>query len=385
MGNNEIMAEIVQPRVYGVAEINVYLHEYLAEDEFLSLIAVRGEVSGFRAHSAGHVYFTLKEQDSSLKVVMFRRFAEQMRDSVQDGDEIVVIGGISLYQRDGSCQLYAEEVFLAGDGKQARALSELKEKLAGEGLFAVENKKTLPPFVFNIGVITSAQGAAWADIERIAYSRNPYLRLRLYPALVQGEQAPASLLVALQAADCAKHDLLIIGRGGGAEADLAAFDHELVVRAIAAAKTPIITAIGHESDFSLSDLAADVRAATPTHAATIAVTDIRGVEEMLAEISLALKSSMSDYLDSRYQRLAGYDLPRAAAMALAKQQQQLLLAITRLEMINPLATLARGYAIIETADGLIVREAARLKQGDLLKIYPSKGKILAKVEEIENG
>lgn len=385
MGNKQNMAENISPRIYGVAEINSYLQEYLAEDEFLRLIAIRGEVSGFLAHSSGHIYFTLKEKESSLKVVMFRRFAENVTINIKNGDQIVVFGGISLYTKDAVCQLYAEEIFAAGGGEQAKALSELKEKLAREGLFKEENKKPLPRFIFDVGVITSPQGAGWADIKRVAAARNPNLALRIYPALVQGEQAPDSLVQALLVADKAGHDVLIIGRGGGAAEDLAAFDNEAVVRAIAASRTPIISAVGHESDFCLSDLAADYRAATPTHAASIAVTERQEMLEILADIREELAQIASNQLQTWQQQMARYDVQAAAIRALDKQSARLLLAMTRLTALNPLATLERGYAIVQDEEGRSIGAAAQVNQGDLLEIYPAKGKIYARVEDIENG
>ena len=187
------MAENAYPRAYGVEEINYYLKEYLAEDTFLNSIAVQGEVAGFKAHSSGHIYLTLREGACNLKVVMFRRYAASLAWTPRDGDQVVAVGSVGLYERDAVCQLYAEALFPAGSGRQARGLDELRLRLEAEGLFAVERKQALPRFALDIGVITADHSAAWADVQRIAYGRCPGVRLTLDPALVQGEGAPASL------------------------------------------------------------------------------------------------------------------------------------------------------------------------------------------------
>lgn len=378
------MEELTKIRVYGVSEITWYLREYLAEDALLASLAVRGEISGFRAHSSGHIYFTLKEKDSALKTVMFRRFAGDLAWQPGDGDQVVVIGSVSLYERDGTCQLYAEEIIPSGDGAQARALNELKERLAAEGLFDAARKQPLPQFATDIGVITSAEGAAWADIQRVAAARNPKARLTLYPVAVQGDRAPAELAKACAAADRGGHEVLIIGRGGGAEEDLAAFNHELVLRAVAALRTPVIAAVGHESDFTLCDLAADWRAATPSHAAAAAVADRFEIEARLSDMEAALRAALSRDLNRRWQQLSALDAGRAARRGLERRQQRLDLAIARLEALSPLASLRRGYCLVERADGSILRRAAEVQAGDRLVIYAAEGKIFAVAEGTED-
>jgi len=378
------MAETIKPRVYGVAEINFYLKEYLAEDAFLSHLAVQGEIGGFKPHSSGHIYFSLKDKDCTMNTVMFRSAASRLAWRPKDGDRVVVLGRISLYERDGACQLYAENIFPDGGGEQAKALAELREKLTAEGLFAPERKKPLPIFAANIGVITSGEGAAWADIQRIAYTRNPRLNMTLYATSVQGERAPYELAAAAAKADRGNHDILIIGRGGGAEADLAAFNSEPVVRAVAGTKTPIISAVGHESDFSLCDLAADVRAATPTHAAALAVTDFKETAKALNDSESALTRAMSRYLRRLEDKLAAYDPAKATAAGLRRHNQRLALAAARLEALSPLATLNRGYALAEQEDGTIIRRADQVRTGDRINVYPAQGKIRAVVEGTEN-
>ncbi|NLF80755.1 MAG: exodeoxyribonuclease VII large subunit [Clostridia bacterium] len=378
------MEEITKIRVYGVSEITWYVREYLAEDALLASLAVQGEISGFRAHSSGHIYFTLKEKDSALKTVMFRRYAGDLAWQPGDGDHVVVIGSVSLYERDGTCQLYAEEIIPAGDGAQARALNELKERLAAEGLFDAQRKQPLPQFAVDIGVITSAEGAAWADIRRVAAARNPKARLTLYPVAVQGERAPAELAKACAAADSGGHEVLIIGRGGGAEEDLAAFNHELVVRAVANLRTAVIAAVGHESDFTLCDLAADWRAATPSHAAAAAVADRFEIEERLSDIEAALRGALGRDLKRRRQMLVALDVEPAARRGLERRQQRLDVAIARLEALSPLGSLRRGYCLVERSDGSVLRRAADVRPGERLKIYAAEGQIFAMAEGMED-
>ncbi|MEG1661974.1 MAG: exodeoxyribonuclease VII large subunit, partial [Clostridiales bacterium] len=288
--------ETVQPRIFSVAELNNYLREYLAEDDFLRELAVRGEIAGFKAHSSGHIYFNLREQGVSIKTVMFRSYAAHLDFLPEDGMEVVVIGGVALFERDGVCQLYATMLLPAGAGVLAKAKDKLKQTLQAEGLFAPQRKKPIPAYAENIGVITSGEGAAWADIQKVAYSRWPGVRLQLYAAAVQGTNAPSQLAAALAKADQGGHDVLICGRGGGSTEDLAAFDSEQVVRAIAAVATPLISAVGHEVDVTLADLVADMRAATPSQGAELAVFSAGVLRENLAETEQRFKKYFSRYL-----------------------------------------------------------------------------------------
>ncbi len=379
------MAEAVYPRAYGVAEITYYLKQYLEEDGFLAQLAVAGQISGYKAHPSGHCYFQLREGASSLKAVMFRRYAVGLDWQPRDGDQAVAVGAISLYERDGCCQLYVQALLPAGAGREARQLAELKQRLAAEGLFSPERKRPLPLYPLSVGVITSREGAAWADIRRIAGQRHPGLDLRLYPALVQGEQAPASLAAALAQADRGGHEVLLLGRGGGSEADLSAFNSELVVRAVAGAKTPVISAVGHESDFTLCDLAADVRAATPTHGAALATPDLAELLARLDQAEQRLAQAVARRLDQAAQGLDQQErrFSQAAARALEKKQRQLAELAGRLALLSPLATLARGYSLVLDSSGNAVSDAAAVTVGDLLDIYPAQGHLLARAEAVE--
>lgn len=401
------MAETVQPRIYGVSEITYYLKEYLAEDEFLSSLAVKGEISGFKRHSSGHLFFTLREEGCGLKTVMFQRYAAALAWTPKDGDQVVAVGRVALFEREAACQLYAELIFPAGAGSAARAREELKARLQAEGLFDQERKKPLPAFARRIGVITAPGSAALADMERIILSRQPSTEIRVYPALVQGAKAPDSLAAALAKADRGRHDLLICGRGGGSEEDLSAFDSEQVVRAIAALNTPVISAVGHESDFSLCDLAADVRAATPTHAAALAVPEtavlLAQIEDRRRRLDEALDRALRQrraylfalggrpaltrphlLLEESLRRLGDAEqaLTRGTRGRLRQAGGYLASLSARLELLSPLKTLSRGYAVVSSG-GRTVRSAAQLEPGQRVDIRLARGRARAVVQHTE--
>jgi exodeoxyribonuclease VII large subunit len=402
------MAERVYPRVYGVAEVSEYLKQYLEEDMLLASLAVQGEISGYKAHSSGHVYFTLREGGSGLKAVMFRRYAADLQWQPQDGDQAVVVGRIAFYERDGACQIYAQTMLPVGSGSHSQALSRLKAKLEAEGLFSPERKLPLPAYALRVGVVTAADSAAWADIQRIASARSAGTLLVLHPAIVQGDKAPASIAAAVQQADAANYDVIICGRGGGAEEDLAAFNSEEVVRAIAGTITPLISAVGHESDITLADLAADVRAATPTHAATLAVLDEQAVvrqitaaersmrqalaeavarskerlQRLMAAPALALPLAMLDQPGEQLDRIEA-EMALALSRALAGKQTELEHSIERLRLLDPARTLGRGYAVVQDKAGSLVRSAQQVQPGDKLQITFAQGAIAAQVLTIK--
>ncbi|MDO4581148.1 MAG: exodeoxyribonuclease VII large subunit [Bacillota bacterium] len=400
------MSEIISPRIFGVAEVNYYLKQYLADDPLLESIAIKGEVAGFRAHSSGHWYFSLKEKDCQLKTVMFRRYTDQAQVMPHDGMEIVVFGSLSLYERDGVCQLYAEELYEVGGGAAAQALRELSQRLAAEGLFDEAAKQPLPRFAESVGVVTSAQGAAWADIQRIAYARWPQLRLVVYNTLVQGDNAPAELAAAIALADGGGHDILIVGRGGGAAEDLAAFNSEQVVRAIHAAHTPLISAVGHETDATLADLAADVRAATPSHAAQLAVPEAAELRALLEQRGERLRQLLTRELERRRERLMaqaahgcwtrplqllepairGLDEAERRLTAAARTEygsvgERLSRQAARLQLLSPLATLARGYALAADERGVLLRDSDEAQIGQRLQLRLRRGELWCRVED----
>lgn len=397
-----------QINVYGITEINYYLKELVWEDRFLRSLWLKGEISGYKQHSSGHIYFSLKEGSATLRCVMFRRHAGNLEFNPQNGMEVLAYGGIALYEKDGSCQLYVEEMLPAGAGAHFLALEQLKKRLEGEGLFAAERKKPLPRFAKIIGVVTAPEGAAWQDIQRVAKSRFPGVVLRLFPSLVQGEKAPAALIAAIEEADASHCQVLIVGRGGGSYEDLAAFDHEGVVRAIAAAQTPVISGVGHESDFSLADLAADIRATTPSHAAQLAVVEEREIRNLLNHLGLVLQErferrlgqkaealgrlaerpAFADplmLLEGRERRLEEIkaDLKEKARHRLEEADKHLALCAARLELLSPLATLSRGYAICRDAQGQPVTRVAALSPGEQLWLRMADGEVRCLAEEIK--
>ncbi|MCL1905899.1 MAG: exodeoxyribonuclease VII large subunit [Clostridiales bacterium] len=379
------MAETVLPRAYGVSEANDYLREYLEEDGFLTDLLVRGELTGCKRHGSGHIYFTLSEGGCSLNGAMFRAQAEKLQFVPEQGMEIVAWGKVGFYERDGRTQLYAMAFFPVGEGLLGRALAQLKENLAAEGLFDAERKKPLPLLPRSLGVITGSASAAWADIRQVALSRWPGLRIKLYPAVVQGAEAPASICAALLKAGEGGHDVLIVGRGGGAKEDLAAFNTEAVARAVAAAQIPVIAAVGHEIDWSLADLAADHRAATPSHAAALAVPLAAELLARLDDNEQKLRQTMSRYADRCRQLLQETEnrLVRAVWQELAGRLDNTRMLTARLEALSPLATLKRGYAVCRNEAGKTLLCAADAETGESLEVVLAKGSLKCLVEKIK--
>lgn len=365
--------------VHSVSEVNRYLKDLLSAEPILRGIAVRGEISNFKRYPSGHCYFTLKDATSALKCVMFRSYAQYMRFQPQNGMQVVAAGSISVYERDGVYQLYAESLLPEGTGDLALAFEQLKEKLTAEGLFAPERKQPLPRFPKKIGVVTSPAGAVLRDIYRVSKRRWPQVQLILYPVQVQGEGAAAQIARGIDFfAEEYAVDVIIAGRGGGSMEDLWAFNEEPVVRAIAACPVPLISAVGHETDFTLADFAADVRAATPSQAAELAVPDRSEVRRQVEALTGQLTRQMRREIDLRRQRLdhvlqsrvlrepqsmlaerrqrldfllAG--LQNTARQAMQGKQNHLELLLNRLAAINPAAVMGRGYGIVTRQDRLV--------------------------------
>ncbi len=360
------------PQYYTISQINGYLESKMTADPFLKTIWLKGEISNFKAHGSGHYYFSLQDKTSSLRCVMFHFYASALSFLPYNGLEVFAKGKVTVYSRDGNCQLVATEIIAAGTGDQQLALLELKEKLQEEGLFAVERKKALPLVPQAVGVITSASGAAWQDVQKVSRSRFPGIPLYLYPVLVQGENAAQSIAQAIAFANTQKKvDVLLIGRGGGAREDLAAFDTELVVRAIADSEIPVVSAVGHESDDTLADLAADCRAATPSVAAALIFPDRLELQQKIDSLQSRLLGQMQNKLDqaNHYLQMAvlrgKFDQPQILlanskqrlqegkenllqmeAAYLQKSQAQLALMAAKLGSLDPLTVLSRGYAYV---------------------------------------
>ena len=390
--------------VHSVSDVNRYLKDLLAGEPLLQGISVRGEISNFKQYPSGHCYFTLKDTNSALKCVMFRNRAQYLRFLPQNGMQVVAGGSIAVYERDGVYQLYVDSLIPEGTGDLALAFEQLKEKLAAEGLFDPARKQPLPAFPKKIGVVTSSAGAVLRDIYRVSKRRWPGIQLVLYPVQVQGEGAAEQIARGIDFfAEEYAVDVIIAGRGGGSMEDLWAFNEEPVVRAIAACPVPLISAVGHETDFTLADFAADVRAATPSQAAELAVPDrsevMRQVESLTGQLTrqvqreLALRRQrLEGLLNSRVMRepqsmlaerrqrldflLAG--LQRTAKAELQGKQHKLGLILNRLAAINPVAVMGRGYGIVTKQDKL-VSSIQTVEIDDELQLTFTDGHVQAKV------
>ena len=365
--------------VHSVSDVNRYLKDLLAREPLLSGLSVRGEISNFKQYPSGHCYFTLKDANSALKCVMFRSRAQYLRFLPQNGMQVVAGGTISVYERDGVYQLYVDSLMPEGTGDLALAFEQLKKKLSAEGLFDQSRKQPLPAFPKKIGVVTSPAGAVLRDIYRVSKRRWPSVQLVLYPVQVQGEGAAEQIARGIDFfAEEYAVDVIIAGRGGGSMEDLWAFNEEPVVRAIEACPVPLISAVGHETDFTLADFAADVRAATPSQAAELAVPDRAEVKRQVENLTSQLTRQMRREIDLRRQRLdhvlqsrvmrqpqsmlaerrQRLDFLLAGLQNTAKQELQnkshgLKLLLNRLAAINPAAVLGRGYGIVTKQDKLV--------------------------------
>ncbi len=393
--------------VYTVGQVNKYIKNILTQDYILRSISIQGEVSNCKYHSLGHVYFSLKDETGSIPAVMFKSDVDNnLKFKLENGQSVVIGGSISVYERDGRYQLYAKTIKLQGVGSLYEQFERLKYQLNEEGLFDPDNRKPIPKYPKTVGIVTAKTGAAIQDIMNVARRRNPYVQLILYPAKVQGEGAAETIVKGIQTLDAMNLDTIIIGRGGGSMEELWAFNEEPVVRAIYAAKTPIISGVGHEVDITLSDYAADLRAPTPSAACELAIPDmsntliqLRSVERAIfncMDNKLALAKSRISQLDMRLnsqnpilrleqqkQYLADcYDaISRAMRQKFeyANNRYQLLLA--RLNGASPTAKLVGGFGYAE-ANGHPIEDVRTVKAGDSLELTVKSGLIRATVEDV---
>lgn len=371
---------------FSVSEVNQYLKQLLESQSDLHHIPVLGEVSNFKRYGSGHCYFTLKDEKSALKCVMFKSSAAHLSFTPRNGEKVVALGSISVYERDGVYQLYVTAMRRQGIGDLMQAYEALKEKLTKEGLFDESRKKPLPRLPRAIGIITSPSGAAVHDIITVSRRRNKGVKLILYPASVQGEEAAGEIVHAIDFFQ-RNHlaDLLIVGRGGGSIEDLWAFNEEPVVRAIAASKIPIISAVGHETDFTLSDFAADARAATPSQAAEFAVIDVaayrNGIAFYLDKAAKLLEKKIHEnaqLADSLQQELA-----QAMEAELDAKKHSLSLMAAKLSALSPLTVLSRGYTITTTAGRRAVQCVSDVSVGDAIRTTVADGTISSVVSGIK--
>ena len=370
--------------VLSVLQLNEYVKGVLEDEPQLQAVAVKGEISNFIHHRSGHMYFTLKDEDSQIKAVMFKNANMRLQFRPKDGQKVVVMGSVSVYSPGGQYQLYVGAMKPDGIGDLYQAYEELKKRLSEEGLFDPIHKRPLPAFPQKIGVITSANGAAVRDIINVAGRRCPMTQLLLYPAQVQGAGTDESLIAALDYFDKRGDiDVIIIGRGGGSIEDLWGFNSERLARKIFAMNTPVISAVGHETDFTICDFVADKRAPTPSAAAEIAVPDLNVLRQRLDGMAERACGGLENGIAERLRRLndakATYDV-RGVERLLRLREEKLKGLAGKAHTLSPLGVLARGYAVV-SKDGKAVVDAAAVEVGDGVEIRLQKGKITAKVEE----
>ncbi len=397
-------------QIYSVAQVNTYIRNMFAQDFLLRRIRVRGEVSNCKYHTSGHIYFTLKDASGTIAAVMFAGNRSGLTFRMKEGDRVVVTGSIEVYERDGKYQLYARKITPEGAGDLWERFGALKRELEEMGMFAAEYKKPVPRFARRIGIVTASTGAAIQDICNIASRRNPYVQLILYPALVQGEGAAADIVKGIRTLDALGVDVMIVGRGGGSIEDLWAFNEEPVARAIFECETPVISAVGHETDTTIADYVADLRAPTPSAAAELAVFDYRQVMDQLSGYESRMRQLMRQkvelarmrerhageklrYLcpDNRLREKRRYaaDLAERLDGLMERRMQEyrhrLALASGRLEGLSPVKKLAGGFSYVADASGRAVTDAGSVSTGDALSIYLYKGSLGVTVTEVSDG
>ena len=393
--------------VYSVGQVNRYVKNMFTQDFFLQKVYVKGEVSNCKYHTSGHIYFSLKDETGTISCVMFAGQRRGLGFSMKDGDKVVVGGTVDVYERDGRYQLYAKEITLEGAGDLYERFLALKQELEEMGMFAQEYKQPIPPFVRKLGVVTAPTGAAVQDIRNVSLRRNPYLQIILYPALVQGEGAAESVAKGIRMLDEAGVDVIIAGRGGGSIEDLWAFNEEIVARAIFECKTPVISAVGHETDFTIADFVADLRAPTPSAAAELAVYDYRSVLEAAGSLKERLHRAMWGKTELFRERLSSYQtklsyvspqnrlredrqrllsleeaVETAMNLKIKEERQRLSVYLERFSGLSPLKKLNQGYSYVADEKGKTVTSVAGIKEKDRLFISVTDGTIETEVSSI---
>ncbi len=406
--------------VYTVSQVTSYIKNMFTQDFALNRISIKGEVSNCKYHTSGHIYFTLKDGGAQIAAVMFAGQAKNLDFRLTEGQEVVVSGTVDVYERDGRYQLYAKEIKREGRGDLFLHFEKLRDELEEMGMFDGCYKQPIPKYAKKIGIVTAATGAAIRDIMNITARRNPYVQLILYPALVQGERAKYSIIKGIQTLDALGLDVLIVGRGGGSIEDLWAFNEEMVARAIFECHTPVISAVGHETDVTIADYVADLRAPTPSAAAELAVFDYKQFEETVAAYKLALDKSAKRQierirfrleqcrmrlklknpernLNDRKQQLADLEetlnrrmqevikesrralelkeqcLNRLMTGKLEKEKHRLALETGRLEGLSPLKKLSAGYGFVQKESGEALKSVNQVKPGDMVRVYVTDG------------
>ena len=392
--------------VYSVKQVNAYIKNMFTQDFMLNRIYVKGEVSNCKYHTSGHIYFSLKDESGAISCIMFAGQRNGLGFRMQDGQQVIVLGTVTTYERDGKYQLYAKEIILDGAGLLYERFEALKKELGEMGMFSEEYKQPIPKFAKKIGIVTAPTGAAIRDIMNISSRRNPYVQLLLYPALVQGDGAAASIVKGIEMLEKQGVDVIIVGRGGGSIEDLWAFNEEVVARAIFNCKTPIISAVGHETDTTIADYVADLRAPTPSAAAELAVYEYQALQNYLEDKRLNLKKGLYQKIQmerlkiERYRTKMRYlhprtklqqqqqryvDLEQKLRLAMDKKltmsKQRLAIYIERMKGLSPLTKLNQGFSYVASERGVVVKSIQDVKAEDSLTIYVTDGLIKTKVKE----
>ena len=393
--------------VYTVKQVNTYVKNMFAEDFVLSRIYVKGEVSNCKYHSSGHIYFSLKDESGVIACVMFAGSRAGLSFNMREGQQVVVLGSVSVYERDGRYQIYAKEITLDGIGLLHEKFEVLKKELAEMGMFAPEYKMPIPPYIKTLGVVTAKTGAVIQDIIQVTARRNPYVEIILFPAKVQGDCAAESIARGIELLEKKGVDVIIVGRGGGSIEDLWAFNEEKVARAIFNCTIPIISAVGHETDTTIADFVADMRAPTPSAAAEMAVYEYHTVKNYLIQGEARLRRSLYQVIDFRKRELQQlalklkYGHPKQKLNekrqylvdleskirsnldnGINKNRHILSLLIEKFKGLSPLNKLNQGYVYMENRKGINVKSVSQVEVGEIMDIYLADGKIVAKAKEV---
>lgn len=398
--------------VYTVKQVNAYIRNMFTQDFMLNRIYVKGEVSNCKYHTSGHIYFSLKDESGTIACVMFAGQRGGLSFRMAEGQQVIVFGSVSVYERGGTYQLYARQIRLDGEGVLYEKFQALKKELEEMGMFAQEYKKPIPPFAMRVGVVTASTGAAVRDIMNISRRRNPYVQLILYPAQVQGEGASESIVKGIHMLEQAGVDVMIVGRGGGSIEDLWAFNEEIVARAIFDCSVPVISAVGHETDTTIADYVADLRAPTPSAAAELAVWDIRLFDQRLQGTALQMNRQMDRQIQVSRLRLQKYEarlrylhpgnklrekrqilvdledaMRRDIEQKIQRARHQLAIYIEKMRGLSPAGKLNQGYSYVEKESGgsrEAVKSIRQVEKDMELHIYVSDGVIRARVEDVQD-
>ena len=392
-----------------VSKINAYIKNMFRQDYVLSRVSVKGEISNCKYHTSGHIYFTLKDEGGTLSAIMFASQAKSLSFHLSDGMQVIVSGRIEVYERDGKYQLYANSIVQDGIGDLYKKFEELKKQFQDMGYFESEYKRPIPYFSKKIGIVTASTGAAIHDIMNISYRRNPYVSLVLYPALVQGEGAASSIVSGIEKLDTMGMDVIIVGRGGGSIEDLWAFNEECVAEAIFNAKTPIISAVGHETDFTIADFVADLRAPTPSAAAELAVADIHQIENRIAGYEELVNKAFMKFISQKRAVIDNYSmrlkylnpvsrinekritldrlkerLDDNMSRLLKDYRHKLEVYASRLHGVSPLEKLGQGYSCTQNENGVPVTSVSNISLGDIITTTLKDGEIISQIKEVKN-